>query len=281
MKRKNRRSEIFLPLAQKIKFLFPNLNRDILQSEMNIDPVVFLSQVISDSIKKSIFLLVILILPGIFFWHKLIWIGLASFPFILFFSFFTGAKLPERLSKKRVRLLERDLPYALRHILIEVRSGIPLYQAMVSVSENYGEASKEFERIVKEIHAGTPEIEALQNAILRNPSLQFRRSLWQIINSLESGADISSTLDSLVESIVDNQILDVQKYGKELNPYTLIYMLAAVILPSLGVTFLMVLSTFTGLKTSDSLFYGILGFLIIFQYFFINFIRSKRPMIKS
>ena len=72
-----------------------------------------------------------------------------------------------------------------------------------------------------------------------------------------------------------------QKYGKELNPYTLIYMLLAVILPSLGVTFLMILSTFTGLKTSNSLFYGILPFLIIFQYFFINFIRSKRPLIKS
>ncbi len=280
MKKKSQNYQIFLPLAQKLKVLFPTLNREIIQAKLKDDPVVLLAKAIYSALIRSIIISLPLIVTGILISIKLLWFGLAAFPLVLLFSFFTGAKTPQRKAIKRVRLLERDLPYALRHILIEVKSGIPLFQAMVSVSEGYGESSREFEQIVKEIHSGIPEVQALENAIFRNPSLEFRRSLWQIINSLESGANVSSTLESLVDSIVNNQVLSVQKYGKELNPYTLIYMLAAVILPSLGVTFLMILSTFTGIKTSDTLFYGILVFLILFQYFFINFIRSKRPLIK-
>jgi len=202
-------------------------------------------------------------------------------PVALIFGTFTFAKRPSVQAKKRTRQLEKELPYALRHILIEVDAGISLYQAMVSVSDGYGEASNEFKKIVNEINAGTSEVAALENAILRNPSQEYRRALWQIINALKSGTDVSTTLENLVDSIMEKQILSVEEYGKELNPYTLMYMMVAVIMPSLGVTFIMILSTFTGMNLGNNVFYGILIGLVLFQLMFINLVKSKRPAVKA
>jgi pilus assembly protein TadC len=152
---------------------------------------------------------------------------------------------------------------------------------MVSVSTDYGEASNEFDRIVRDINGGKPQVKALEDSIVRNPSNQYRRAMWQMINALKSGTDISSTLETLVDSMVKQQKLEVKRYGKELNPYVLVYLMIAVIVPSLGVTFMIVLSTFTGVGLDQFAFFQILGGLILFQIFFLNFVKSKRPEVKT
>jgi flagellar protein FlaJ len=207
--------------------------------------------------------------------------GIAAFPLITILGFFTFANYPKIKAKKLSRELEKDLTYALRHMLIEVRSGISLYESMVSVSEGYGEASKEFNRIVKDINGGKPQVEALEDSIVRNPSTQYRRAMWQMINALKSGTDVSNTLETLVDSMIKQQKMEVEKYGKELNPYILVYLMIAVIMPSLGVTFLIVLSTFTGIGLNNFMFYQMLAGLVLFQLFFLNFVKSKRPEVKT
>ena len=279
---KEKAEQFFLPAAEKLKLLFPNLERDLIQAQMDDDPVPFLSNALFKAISTSSMLAFALFFIGSYTGNSQVaTIGALLWPIFFGFLFFTNAKLPEIRSKKRVRKLEKELPYALRHVLIEVRAGIPLYQAMVSVSEGYGEASKEFKHIVKEVNGGVPQIKALENAIVRNPSMQFRRSLWQMINALKSGADVATSLEALVDSITQQQVLAVRKYGKELNPYTMMYMLIAVILPSLGVTFLMILSSFTDISVSDFMFYGILIGLTFFQLIFLNFVKTKRPEVTA
>ncbi len=274
--------ERLLPVAERIEYLFPTLERTIAQARMETDAVTHLAESLFRGLNAGLGLAVALLVMGIGAGDAfLMQLAVVAGPVGFGFGFFTFAKLPEIRAKRRVRKLEKELPYALRHILIEVDSGISLYQAMVAVSDDYGEASEEFRTIVKDINAGVSEIEALEQAVLRNPSLQFRRSLWQMINALKSGSDISQTLESLVDAIMEQQILEVQKYGKSLNPFTLMYLMIAVILPSLGVTFLMVLSTFTGMSVPNTIFYMILAGLVLFQLLFINIIKSKRPEVKT
>lgn len=272
----------FLPLAEKTRKLVPNVQRDLTRARMDQDPDIFLASAILRGLQVGSVLSLSIILFGITSSQKEMIIGaLMGFPLISFFGFLTFANYPKIKSKRRSRELEKDLPYALRHMLIEVRSGISLYEAMVSVSEDYGEASEEFNMIVKDINGGKPQIEALEDSIVRNPSTQYRRAMWQMINALKSGTDISNTLESLVDSMVKQQKLEVKRYGKELNPYVLVYLMIAVIVPSLGVTFLIVLSTFTGVGLGEFTFYQIIAGLILFQIFFLNFVRSKRPEVKT
>lgn len=274
--------EHLLPVAERTQSLFPDLERHISQADMDIDPVRHLAEALLNAIGATLMIAVFLVVFSTILNSALLMqMGIFGGPIIGLFAFFTLANIPAIKAKRRVRELEAELPYALRHILIEVESGISLYEAMVSVSDGYGEASAEFTKIVKDINAGIAEVAALENAIVRNPSMEFRRALWQMISALQSGSDVGETLTSITDAIVDKQILQVQKYGKELNPYTLMYMIVALILPSLGVTFLMLLSTFTGKDMGVGIFYGLLLFVTLFQLFFMNIVKSKRPKVKA
>ncbi|MDY6774430.1 MAG: type II secretion system F family protein, partial [Candidatus Nanohaloarchaea archaeon] len=125
------------------------------------------------------------------------------------------------------------------------------------------------------------EMEALEQAVIRNPSLQFRRSLWQMINTIKAGSDLGNTLESLVDAIMEQQMTQVQRYGQELNPYILFYLIVAVIAPSLGVSFLIIFSTFTGGSVTKPMFYMILTAIIGFQIVFLQVVRAKRPEVKT
>ncbi len=280
---KERSVSKLLPLAEKIKHFFPNLKKEMLQAEIkDKSDTEFLAEQIFSALRLALYTLVGLFAVGIIFEDPQFYRYAAlSFPVILLFGTFTFAKKPKAQVNKRMRKIEKELPYAMRHILVEVQSGIPLYQAMVSVTKGYGEVSEEFQKIVSEINAGKDEVKALENAVLRNPSQQFRRGIWQIINAIRSGSDISNALESLVDSLIENQVLEVEEYGEELNPYTLMYMLAAIITPSLGVTFFMMLTTFTGAEVGNNVFYIVLAGLVVFQVFFINLISTKRPQVKT
>jgi flagellar protein FlaJ len=177
--------------------------------------------------------------------------------------------------------LEKNLAFALRHLLIQVRSGVPLFDGLVSVSNgNYGLITEEFKNCVKKISTGMSETVALEEMIFKNPSLQFRRIIWQITNSLRTGADLGDTLDSIVSNLSSEQKVAIRKYGSQLNPLSMMYMMTAVIIPSLGITFLILLSSFSGTAVSEILFWMILVALATFQFMFIGIVKNRRPPIE-
>jgi len=185
---------------------------------------------------------------------------------------------PSLLVSRHVKTLERQMLAALHHMLIEVKSGVPLFNAMIAVSEDYGEISNEFKKITNDINAGTSENEALDMASRRNTSLHFRRAIWQIVDALRSGSSIGAALDAVVSNLVNEQMIAVHKYGQELNPYIMIYMLIAVIMPSLGITFLIILSSFSGMLVPKIIFPAILFGLVMFQFFYMGMIKVRRPV---
>jgi flagellar protein FlaJ len=199
-------------------------------------------------------------------------IGLVGFIYVIFY--------PKLFVNRKVNQIEKNLPYALHHLLIEVRSGVPLFNALVSISQSkYGILSEEMKKAVDDISTGKSEIAALEMLARRNPSLYFRRVLWQIVNSLKSGADIGNTIKQIVDNLAEEQRIAIKKYGSQLNPLTLMYMIFAVIFPTLGITFLLVLSSFVGIGIDLQLvLIGIILFLVMFQFMIIGLIKSKRPV---
>ena len=186
---------------------------------------------------------------------------------------------PKLIVKRKVALVEAYLPYGLHHLLIEVRSGVPLYNSLVSIAQsNYGKFSEEIKRAVNEINTGKSEIAALETLARENPSLYFRRVIWQMVNALKSGADIGQTIKQIVDHISEEQRISIKKYGAQLNPLALMYMIFCVIFPTLGITFLLIISSFIGIGIDiQYLLMGILGFLMMFQFMLIGLIKSRRP----
>ena len=194
-------------------------------------------------------------------------------------SFATIIYYPQIVAKRRMRALETQLISAIRQLLIEIKSGVPLFNAMASISVDYGEVSKEFKKIVQKINSGTPELDALADATTENPSHQFRKVLWQVSNALKTGSDVAKVLELQVDELTKERVDQIRKYGQELSPWTMVYMMTAVILPSLGVTMMIVIVGFLDVTIPKIILAVVISGLIFFQLFFMNFVGSRRPAI--
>jgi flagellar protein FlaJ len=203
----------------------------------------------------------------------------AGFGLVLAFMMATQVlAYPRILVRRKVRELEQNLIFALRTMLVQLRSGIPLYGALRTVAEGkFGRVSQEFHRAVEEITTGTREEDALQKLAMRNPSWFFRKSLWQIVNGLKTGTDISDILDDIVESMTNEEEVQIRTYGGSLRVLSLVYMLLGVIIPSLGITFLIVISSFPQIQITEITYWTLLIGLIVGQVAYLGLMKSKRP----
>ena len=178
---------------------------------------------------------------------------------------------------RRAKEIDKDVLFSGRFLLIKLNSGKPLMLAFEEASHSYGVASDYFKEIVRDIQLGSSLEEALDHSTEYCPSEKMKRILFQINNSLKIGIDVSQVLESILEEISNNQLIELQRYGKKLNSFTLFYMLTAVVVPSLGITMLIIVSSFVSIKIDNTLFFVILFFLVIFELFFISLFKSVRP----
>jgi len=275
-------AKVFERVGAVISKSNPSLKLDLFQAEIPLHPKVYASIIALTTTFYFFVMTPIIFLIGYLARGKpdfLLPLAIGGIFSLFVFSYLM--RYPKFIALRRTKKLERDLLNSLQHVLIEIKSGVPLFNAMIGVTEGYGDVSDEFKIVVKEVNAGISEIKALERASLRNPSLYFRRSLWQITNAMKAGSDVASALESIVDSLTQDQIISIRRYGQELSPFTLMYMLIAVIMPTLGITFLIILSSFAGLKFPDILFPLILLVLVIFQYFYMGIIKTKRPSMVS
>lgn len=214
---------------------------------------------------------------GVKFFYLL---GLGVSLIFSFFVFFSQIVYPLIYVSRRQKDIEKNLISALQDILIQLNSGIPLFSVLVNISSSdYGELSTEFRKAVKRINSGEPEAEVLDDLGRKNSSTFFRRTLWQISSGMKSGADISVVIKDNIRLLSEEQLIQIQNYGNKLNPLVVIYMLIAVIIPALSITFLTILSSLVNLpkNTAILLFIGLFVFVVLVQIMFLGMIKSGRP----
>ncbi|MBD3355192.1 hypothetical protein GF361_04370 [Candidatus Woesearchaeota archaeon] len=201
------------------------------------------------------------------------------FPLLFIGMFFYFVKLPDVKIIKKRKSIDKEVVYAGRFLIVEMESGVLLYDAMANVVKSYKEIGKAFKDILNSIDLGTSIEAALNEAIEYTPSPDFRRLLWQIINALRTGSDVSESLKSVIDQITREQIIEIKTYAKKLNPLAMFYMIIAVILPSLGITMLIVLSSFISLELSLPMLVGIAVLIGLLQLIFFVVIKSSRPAV--
>ena len=126
--------------------------------------------------------------------------------------------MPDIKISKKEKDISKEIVFAGRYLVIEIQSGVPLYNAMVNMSKNYEIIGHYFKEVTDKVDFWTSMEDALNEAVEFIPSKDFRRILWQIINSLRTGSDISKSLSTVLEQIMREQAIEVNKYGRKLNP---------------------------------------------------------------
>ena len=263
----------FMGVGKLLEKAMPQLQIDLERVDMQVEAPRYLAMCFTATLLQFVFLAILL---SVAWWP----VGIIFAVLLSSFVFFMQIKYPTVKAYKRVRKIDADVLGALRAIMMQLDAGVPLFDAMVIVSrQNFGEVSKEFHTVVKQISGGVPQIQALEELALKNPSPYFRRGIWQIMNGMKQGADINPVIQAVVADLSKEQIIQIEKYGSQLSPLAMFYMMGAVILPALGTTFIIILSGFLGLDESliKLVLWGLLGFIVFFQLMFSGTIKTRRP----
>lgn len=261
---------------------FPGLGQELIQADSAFNAREYSAMAIVAAFFNAFFVFAGgLLLFQITKDRSLLWVTPLACVFIGAVSLLSVLNYPKIITRRKARRLDNELIPAMRQLLIHVKSGVPLFEALASACDGYGEVSVEFRKMVKKINGGIPLQAAFEEAGKASPSQQMKRVLWQVSNALKVGTDVGKALEEMIDDLTKEKIDEIKRYGQELSPWSMIYMLAAIVLPSLGITMMLVIISFLGIAVPRVVFAGVVIFIIGFQLFFMDFVRSRRPAVED
>ncbi len=263
--------KIYQYLAKKI----PGLNIKLRQAGMLETPEEYV---------KSTFMTALMLSIGvffIFFFFTLsplsIFIIPISIPLLfMYFIKYVDVKI-ERIRKK----IDEEIIFAGRFLIIGLESGVLVHKIFEDMEKNYEYIGYYFGEILNRVYLGTTMEDAINETITINPSPNLRRILWQVLNSLKTGTEVGHALNSVIDQIVREQAISVKEYGKKLSPLAMFYMTVSIIIPSLGITMLVILATFIGLNITMPILIFLAVMIGFVQFMFLSLVKSQRPSIST
>ena len=183
---------------------------------------------------------------------------------------------PKIKEQKSYSDINQELPYALRHMGIELKSGKGLHDSMVTIKNaNYGSLSREFNRVLEEVKFGKSTEDSLLEMSHRVKSDGLTRAIHQIISTLRVGGNLSGSLDVIAQDISFDMQIKLKEYSQKLNSFILIYTFIAILTPTISLIMLMAGSTVMGDVISSELL------LIIYTLFFPMIVMFMGVFIKK
>ena len=215
---------------------------------------------------------IIFILIALFAGFELagIYVTLLSMTYVLIVYY------PQIKEKNSYSNLNKELPYALRHMGIELKSGKGLHDTLLTIrNADYGVLSDEFNRVLEEIKYGKPTEESLLEMSHRVKSEGLKRTIHQIIGTLRVGGNLANSLDVIAQDISFETRIKLKEYSQKLNSFILIYTFIAILAPVIILIMAMAGSAVMGDMISGNLL------LIIYSLFFPLIVMFMGMLIKK
>lgn len=205
----------------------------------------------------------------------------AMFLVIVFMLYVFVLYYPDMKDKRSYSDLNQELPYALRHMGIELKSGKGLHDAMLTIrNADYGSLSREFTRVLEEIKFGKSTEDSLLEMSHRVKSEGLSRSIHQIIGTLRVGGNLASSLEIIAQDISFDMQIKLKEYSQKLNSFILIYTFLVILAPVISLIMLMAGSTVMGDIISSELLFVIYGIFFPLVVIFMGlFIKKLEPQI--
>ena len=173
-------------------------------------------------------------------------LGLAIFISILLIAI-SIVYYPKIKKQNDYASFSKELPYALRQLATELRSGRSLFDSLDSVaSSDYGILSLEFSRVLEEIKYGESTENAFLNLEKRVDSKALSRMIYEILTSLRIGANLSNSLSIIADDVNFDIRMKLKEYSEKLNAFVMIYTFLAILAPVILLTMLLAASVVIG-----------------------------------
>lgn len=264
--------------ANRVAGFFPKLKSDLRMAHSPYSPL----QYVNKNLKITVLYAFLFTILFFFVLQKaklsiflLVPIFIILFILLFEYSFLTiKAKI-----RKSEREIDREVVFVGRYMLVKLYSGRPLLNALIETANSKGITAKYIKEIVDDISTGSTIETALNNAMTYSPSDKLSKILFHINNALQLGIDVTNPLESVLAEITKEEALEIKKYGQKLNSLVIFYMLAAVIVPSLGMAIFIVISSFINFPIGLKGLLVFIFFIVVLQFIFITMFRSIRPTV--
>jgi pilus assembly protein TadC len=263
-----------------VKKWFPHLENELRMAQMRDSPARFvrLAFLLALVFSLNISVLVFVILLG----TDIVLFTIPIFFVMLLMLTLLFLQIP-KFNIARVRKdIESDIFVPSRMLLTMLESGSSIVTALEKVAYTNAKSSKYFGLIATRIYLGKPLSEALDEAVKYTPSESFRRVLQPIRKSLKTGTDVQKNLTSVLEDLVKDKAIEIERYEKRLGALSLFYMIFGVIIPAISVVVISVILSVMGLEIRFFPFLFIMLFLtLLIHFLFIKSFHNIRPLMRQ
>ena len=201
---------------------------------------------------------------------------------VFIFSFIVALLIPSSRANYRAMEIERELPFALRHLATELRAGVGIVSSFESIAKSdYGALSDEFNRIVQDIRKGKTTEEALRAASERTKSLSFKRAIMNFIRAVRTGGAISEIIGNIARDTAFELNMKIRDFVEKLNIVGLVFIMVGVVIPVMMSILVAISSASPSLNLSFLngymllVIYGLCLFLVAMV---IAFVKTIQPM---
>jgi tight adherence protein B len=202
------------------------------------------------------------------------WAGLTLIPMMLIILFrgntltaiafgIIGFAIPPLLvsnaRKKRAELFNKQLSEALIVMGNGIKGGFTFFQSMESVSEEMQPPiSTEFAKVLREIHYGVSQEDALRHMVERTQSKDMELLVSAVVTSTQVGSNLTEILDTISETIRDRI-----KIRQEINTLTAQGRISGLIIGALPIVLVLAIMVLNP-EYYEGFFSSTIGKLLIF-----------------
>lgn len=191
---------------------------------------------------------------------------------------------PSVLVKDRASKIKDTLPFSTMYLATLSGTGTPLAQIFQNLSETeeYGEVSKEAEKIARDIETfGMDVTEALEKSAKRSPSDDYKELMWGINHVMKTGGSLRDFLDQRSQKLMNDYKRRIEEFSKNLSLLVEMYITVVVVGSIIFTSMSAVMSTLSP-NMSDTLIVGlqVLSIFIglpLISGMFILLIRGMAP----
>lgn len=170
--------------------------------------------------------------------------------------------IPENKAKKIAREIDKELPFALRHMSIEIHAGIGIFKTMESIEvSGYGQLSKGFGEVLSNIEKGMSTEDALEKWMEKSRSEGLNRMISHLVRAMRTGGNLSEIMVTIAEDVSFERRMKISDFAEKLNLMGLFLMMGAVVFPVL-------LTIMTSIGSSPS----IKQYMTVFSMFNLSFL---------
>lgn len=158
--------------------------------------------------------------------------AILAFLVSLFLVSFLVINIPSIQVKGGSSDVEKQLPFALRHMSALLSAGISIFDSMVSVSKtDYGTLSAELDKVVWDVKSGENLSDALDEASHRIGSHSFTRVTTHIRRALQMGGDVAGIISQIADDLTFEMRMKVSDFVEKLNAFAIVYIIGGIVGP--------------------------------------------------